>query len=109
MIEFGTQIDNEPVSIQLSGENQTTVPSGEVWRVSLSMGKRNTDSSWLSYIRINGRNAVSFAGADFADYQSHGSTSFSTVLVGGDTIRLETEAIGNNDLGCHISGFKNGQ
>lgn len=109
MITFGTQIDNEPVSIQLSGETQTTVPSGEVWRVTISLGKENTDSDWMNYCTINGRNACSIAGRDGGDWQNHGSSSFSTVVVGGDTIRCDTEAIGNGDVGLNISGFKVGQ
>lgn len=108
-INFNTEIENAVVSIQLDGEEQTTVPSGEEWKVTLSMGKESTDGDWFSYVRINGRNAMSIAGTDGEDWQSHGSSSFSTILVDGDTIRCDTESIGNNDVGCAITGFKIGQ
>jgi hypothetical protein len=108
-VDFGAEIDNEVVSIQLQGSDQTTVPSGEEWKVNMSMGKRDGDTSWISTIRINGRNACSLAGEDDFRYITHGSSSFSTILVEGDTVRLDRESISSNDVGVAISGFKIGQ
>jgi hypothetical protein len=108
MSEYIATIENEPISIQLRGNDQTTVPSGEVWKVSVTLGKQDTDSDWLADFRVNGVTACSFAGTDRMDYQSNGSTSFETVLKENDTLRMEDDAISNNDIGCHISGFKVG-
>lgn len=108
MTQFITTIENEPISIQLQANDQTTVPSGEVWKISVTIGKRDGDTDWLADFRINGKSVCSISGTSGGDYQNHGSSSFETVVKDGDTMRMEEDAVSSNDVGCHISGFKVG-
>lgn len=81
-------IDNEPISIQLNsdGTESTTVPAGEVWKVSITVEQS-------AQLRINSLLVV--------DNDSQNPTfTTETVVVGGDTI----EAYGASG-GLQIGGF----
>lgn len=80
-----------PVSINLGHNESTTVPSGEVWRVTLSQA---ADSRYQGRLSING----SAASNNHVDKTP--SNSFTTTVVGGDTIST------NGNAGAHIGGFK---
>ncbi|WP_162224161.1 hypothetical protein [Halorussus salinus] len=74
-------INNEPISIVLAGGESTTVPSGEVWKVTLKQDSPNNAG-------INRK--------DVAD-----GRPFETVLVGGDRVQSN----GDDYRGVHIGGF----
>ena len=98
------QIENSPLSIQLSDTESVTVPTGEVWKVtvtgrSASTGAQYSDYSYIKrYCKINGTIvASSESKADaWRDTDSGNATAtasstfpFDTVLVGGDVIKSE--------------------
>lgn len=80
-------IDNEPISITLAPSESTTVPTGEVWDVTIICGRSSGDG-----ITINGTQVM--AVDDYHDEETQ------TVLVDGDTV-----ATHSNSSYCHISGF----
>ena len=105
------QIENSPLSIQLSDTESVTVPTGEVWKVtvtgrSASVARDYNDGyAYIGrYCKINGtivassesetqagilRNATATASSTFP---------FDTVLVGGDVIKSEGGEL-------NVSGF----
>lgn len=89
-------IDNEAVSIQLSSGQSTTVPSGEVWKVQITLaladGSGNINDGAVT---VNG---VEFIGAKTGgDVQ--GQVAPNSVLTEGDTISL------GGGHGASITGF----
>jgi len=70
-------IDNQPISILLANNEQTTVPNGEVWDVDVQ-AKRGGNSN---YVFLNGERITE---PDTA------GKSFSAVLVGGDTVSTDS-------------------
>ena len=100
-------ITNTPVSEQLDGSNDPlNVPSGEVWRVNVSIGTRERDGSKMVCLRLNGTPFMSIGCVDDGDYQSNGTTTCDMVLVGGDTLDWSFGSADNNDGGAHIGGWK---
>lgn len=83
-------VDNPAVSIALGGGESTSVPSGEVWRVTISIS--NQAEVEINSVHVNPGNSGS---------GEVNTNSFETTLTGGDTI---TE-IGNSGMGLHIGGF----
>lgn len=81
-------IDNSPVSITLGDNEQTTVPTGEVWKATITVD----GESWLM---INGTRLS----VDVTNGADDAMTTTETVVTGGDTIRNDS---GN---GVHIGGF----
>ena len=109
------QIENSPLSIQLSDTESVTVPTGEVWKVtvtgrSASVARDITDSAYIGrYCKINGTIvASSESKADaleaFNESMSNATANasstfpFDTVLVGGDVIKSEGGEL-------NVSGF----
>ena len=106
------QIENSPLSIQLFNTESVTVPTGEVWKVtvtgrSASVARDGDDSTYIErYCKINGTIvASSESKTDAYGYQSGNATAnasstfpFDTVLVGGDVIKSE-------DAELNVSGF----
>ena len=108
------QIENSPLSIQLSDTESVTVPTGEVWKVtvtgrSASTARDNNDSAYIRrYCRINGTIVASSESKSDAwndGYTSANATAnasstfpFDTVLVGGDVIKSEGGEL-------NVSGF----
>ena len=108
------QIENSPLSIQLSDTESVTVPTGEVWKVtvtgqSASVARAENRSAYIErYCRINGiivASSESKANA-WTDYSGTGNATanasstfpFDTVLVGGDVIKSEGGEL-------NVSGF----
>jgi hypothetical protein len=108
------QIGNSPLSIQLSDTESATVPTGEVWKVtvtgrSASVARdKNYSASIERYCRINGiivASSESKSDAWFDNDQQSNATAtasstfpFDTVLVGGDVIKSEGGVL-------NVSGF----
>lgn len=92
-------IDNEAVSETLLPGDSVTVPSGEVWRVTLTMDlTRTLGSGNEASGKINGRTILGFS-----DGQRR-NTQVETVLTGGDTISFDSSSV--EKPGLHIGGFK---
>ena len=107
------QIENSPLSIQLSDTESVTVPTGEVWKVtvtgrSASTAKDGNSSAYIGrYCKINGTivaSSESEADAWEKDGMGNGTANasstfpFDTVLVGGDVIKSEGGEL-------NVSGF----
>jgi len=95
-------IDNAPVSIQLALDQSTTVPSDEVWKVTVTFyGTNTTTKDEQVYLSINGQRVFGFAGP--IDQAPFVSPSAEIVLDGNDTIKLEHFRA--QDQGAAIQGF----
>ena len=109
------QIENSPLSIQLSDTESVTVPAGEVWKVtvtgrSASVARDKGGSAYIErYCKINGTIVASSESKSRAwgngDYEVGNATAnasstfpFDTVLVGGDVIKSEGGEL-------NVSGF----
>ena len=108
------QIENSPLSIQLSDTESVTVPTGEVWKVtvtgrSASVARDGNDGSAYigRYCKINGTIVASseskrgdWVNVSWANATANASSTFpfDTVLVGGDVIKSEGAEL-------NVSGF----
>ena len=108
------QIGNSPLSIQLSDTESATVPTGEVWKVTVTGRSaslaRDEDSGYAHierYCKINGTIVASsesksdaWEESDEANATANASSTFpfDTVLVGGDVIKSEGGEL-------NVSGF----
>ena len=107
------QIENSPLSIQLSNTESVTVPTGEVWKVtvtgrSASVAIGGNGYAYIErYCKINGTIvASSESKSDTWHSQDVGNATavasstlpFDTVLVGGDDIKSEGGEL-------NVSGF----
>ena len=107
------QIGNSPLSIQLSDTESVTVPTGEVWKVtvtgrSASVARDGNGDKYIGrYCRINGTivassesKSDSWQNVSIANATANASSTFpfDTVLVGGDVIKSEGGEL-------NVSGF----
>ena len=108
------QIENSPLSIQLSDNESVTVPTGEVWKVtvtgrSASVARDGSNYAYIErYCKINGTIVASsesktdgWDGNDDTGNATANASStfpFDTVLVGGDVIKSEGGEV-------NVSGF----
>ena len=111
-----TTIENQALSIQLNSSESVTVPTGEVWKVTINgraavaTADKNNNKSVRRYCRINGVVAASseseartwYGGTDndSATDTESASTTFpiNAVLVEGDVISAD-------NTGLQIGGF----
>ena len=107
-----TTIENQAISIQLNSSESVTVPTGEVWKVTINgraaitAASKDTNQSVRRYCKINGVIAASSASAaeaweiDSANASASASTTFpiNAVLVEGDVIAAD-------NTGLQIGGF----
>ena len=108
------QIENSPLSIQLSDTESVTVPTGEVWKVtvtgrSASLARDKNGFAYIErYCKINGTIVASSESksdgwadnSELANATANASSTFpfDTVLVVGDVIKSELCQI-------NVSGF----
>ena len=109
------QIENSPLSIQLSDTESVTVPTGEVWKVTVTgrsasvAEDANEYTNLQRYCKINGIIVASSESQSEAwkntSYEVASATAnasstfpFDTVLVGGDVIESQ-------DGELNVSGF----
>ena len=107
------QIENSPLSIQLSNTESVTVPAGEVWKVtvtgrSAAVARDGNNYSYIErYCKINGTIVASsesmtdgWESGDQGNATANASSTFpfDTVLVGGDVIKSEGGEL-------NVSGF----
>jgi hypothetical protein len=88
-------VDNDPVSIQLSPGQETTVPSNETWKVQMTFTNVDGSNRTSGAVYINGVPAIGYTGFG----ESPGPIASNTVLVGNDTVKL----VGGK--GASITGF----
>jgi len=86
-------VDNKPVSIVLDGDQSTTVPSNETWKVTITLASGNQG---LTVMTIDG------IGDFTARDQDQGNQSIDAVLTGGQTV---AETLNQDDGAIFISGF----
>ena len=109
-----TTIENQALSIQLNSSESVTVPTGEVWKVTINgraavaASSINFNQSIRRYCRINGVVAASseseargWNDSENDNSSASASTTFpiKAVLVEGDVITA------NNNTGLQIGGF----
>ena len=109
------QIKNSPLSIQLSDTESVTVPTGEVWKVTItgrsaSLARDGSDGGVYikRFCKINGSivassesNSDAWTGGSIGANATANASStfpFDTVLVGGDVIK-------SKDGELNVSGF----
>ena len=107
------QIENSPLSIQLSDTESVTVPTGEVWKVtvtgrSASVARDKNDYVFIGRCcKINGTIVASSDSKSYSWYSAYAANAsatasstfpFDTVLVGGDVIKSEGGEL-------NVSGF----
>ena len=109
-----TTIENQALSIQLNSSESVTVPTNEVWKVTINgraavtASKNNNNESVQRYCKINGVVAASSEsesqawtyGSDNDNASASASTTFpiNAVLVEGDVIAAD-------NTGLQIGGF----
>ena len=110
-----TTIENQALSIQLNSSESVTVPSNEVWKVTINgraavaASDKNSNQLVQRYCRINGVVAASSESESRSWVEDHGtgdnasdtaSTTFpiNAVLVEGDVIAAD-------NTGLQIGGF----
>lgn len=87
-------VDNEPVSIIINSGESTTVPSNEVWRVSIHVANSGNSSQ----LKIDGNGAWYGAKND----PSGQANLLNVTLTGGQTLK---ENRGKSDSSILITGF----
>ena len=109
-----TTIENQALSIQLDSSESVTVPTGEVWKVTVTGRSASVASDIHNYgyieryCKINGtivassesKSDVWLGGNYKANATANASSTFpfDTVLVGGDVIK-------SKDADLNVSGF----
>lgn len=95
-----TNVENEPISIQLSDGESTTVPSGETWKVTISLGLEYDQYTDGVELHINGTTVSAYY--NDSDGAGGPTPTVEAVLSGGDTLKVTGGGFG---CGAHISGF----
>ena len=99
-----------PISETILAGNSLSVPSGEVWEVTVSMrtsanvGSGSGSDHYNRYVEVDGTmvahsTSSGHAFSDMADGHMSGTAPARLVLVGGQTIAPTSTA-------CHVSGFE---
>jgi hypothetical protein len=89
-----------PISVSLGGGGSTTVPTGEVWKVTVTLA--SGDQPNVNDERLFVNNEPVAVGHSYNDGHATGFP-LETVFVGGDTLEVEQN---NDDNGGHIGGFE---
>lgn len=100
-------VDNNPVSIALGNGESTTVPTGEVWRVTITAASDgNYFSELFIRVKVNGEPLATYSHVSSNSMGGGAGQTVETVLVGGDTVSVEENTNnGTNVGGAHIGGF----
>ena len=108
-----TTIENQALSIQLNSSESVTVPTGEVWKVTINgraavaASRQDNNESFRRYCSINGVRVASSESeartsttTNYANASASASTTFpiKAVLVEGDVIE-------SDNTGLQIGGF----
>ena len=109
-----TTIENQALSIQLGDTESVTVPTGEVWKVTINgraavaASSNSANKSVQRYCRINGVIAASSESEsrswEYYDNTSHASASASTTFP-INAVLVEGDVIAADNTGLQIGGF----
>ena len=110
-----TTIENQALSIQLDSSESVTVPTGEVWKVTINgraavaASSADANESVRRYCRINGVVVASSESESEAwkydvDGQSNASDSASTTFP-INAVLVEGDVIESDNTGLQIGGF----
>ena len=109
-------IENQALSIQLNSSESVTVPTNEVWKVTINgraavaASDYNTDQSVRRYCRINGVVAASSeseaqAWTDNSDYDNENSSESASTTFPINVVLVEGDEIEADNTGLQIGGF----
>ena len=108
-----TTIENQALSIQLSNTESVTVPTGEVWKVTINgraavaASSRNDNQLVQRYCRINGvivASSESLSQSDTNNDAANSSASASTTFP-INAVLVEGDVIAADNTGLQIGGF----
>ena len=108
-----TTIENQALSIKLNDSESVTVPTGEVWKVTINgraaatAGSYNTNQTVRRYCRINGVVAASSESESRAwqrNANDNDSESASTTFP-INAVLVEGDEIASDNTGLQIGGF----
>ena len=111
-----TTIENQALSIQLNSSESVTVPTNEVWKVTIN-GRAavaafgdDTDQSVRRYCRINGVVAASSESESQAQMWGDGNTNENSSASASTTfpinaVLVEGDVISADNTGLQIGGF----
>ena len=109
-----TTIENQALSIQLDSSESVTVPTGEVWKVTINgraavaASDRNINDSARRYCRINSVVAASSesqsrAWTDTREYENDSDSASTTFPI--KAVLVEDDVIEADNTGLQIGGF----
>ena len=109
-----TTIENQALSIQLSDNESVTVPTGEVWKVTIN-GRAavaaeggNSNQSVRRYCRINGvfvASSESESGAYTDGNYTHNDSASASTTFPINVVLVEGDVIQGHYTGLQIGGF----
>ena len=111
-----TTIENQALSIQLASSESVTVPTGEVWKVTINGRAAVAASGWNGnqsirrYCRINGVIAASSesearAWTDDQDYDNANASESASTTFPINVVLVEGDVIESDNTGLQIGGF----
>ena len=109
-----TTIENQALSIQLSDTESVTVPTGEVWKVTINgraavaASSINFNQSIRRYCRINGVVAASSeseARAWTDTYENNNASESASTTFPINVVLVEGDVIAADNTGLQIGGF----
>ena len=110
-----TTIENQALSIQLNSSESVTVPTGEVWKVTINgraavaASSDGDDQSVRRYCRINGVVAASSESESRAwansSYNSANSSESASTTFPINAVLVEGDVISADNTGLQIGGF----
>jgi len=109
-----TTIENQALSIQLNSSESVTVPTNEVWKVTINgraavaASDKNSNQSVRRYCRINGVVAASSeseaqAWTDPSDNDNDSDSASTTFPI--NAVLVEGDVIAADNTGLQIGGF----
>ena len=109
-----TTIENQALSIQLNSSESVTVPTNEVWKVTINgraavaASSQNSDQSVRRYCRINGAIAASSesdsrAWTEDGDHDNASASASTTFPI--NAVLVEGDVIAADNTGLQIGGF----
>lgn len=97
-------VDNSPISITVNDGESTTVPSGEVWRVRITVsngfGDENDRSSDYTAVYVNNSRFITITDRRNGEPDTY---NVDTVLTSGDTVSIDSPF--DRGMSMHIGGF----
>ena len=108
-----TTIENQAISIQLNNSESVTVPTGEVWKVTINgraavaASSGNSNQLVQRYCRINGVVAASSESESqaYESYERDNSSASVSTTFPINAVLVEGDVIAADNTGLQIGGF----